>query len=92
MSAERDESYPFDWVRLVSSAVHPSKVAIVEAMAWIGEPLSANLLEHVFEGQYGLSLLSYHLKRLAEMGVIEEVGTRPARGATEHFFFFAGER
>ena len=91
MSAEGGEPYPFDWVRLVSSAVHPVKVEIVEALAWIGRPLSANDLEHILEGLHGLSLVSYHLKRLAVLGAVEEVRSRQVRGAVEHFYFFLGE-
>lgn len=91
--AEAGEPYPFDWVRLVSSALQPAKVEIVEALARIGRPLSANDLEHVFENRYSLSLVSYHLRRLAEFGALEEVENRQARGGAEHpLYFFADGR
>lgn len=92
MPAEEGGPYPFDWVRLVSSAIHPVKLEIVEALAWIGQPLSAKLLDRIFAGSYSLSLISYHLKKLAELGAVEEVDTRQARGATEHFFYFPEAR
>lgn len=28
----------------------------------------------------------YHVRKLAELGLVEEVGSRPVRGALEHFF------
>lgn len=34
----------------------------------------------------GLSQVAYHVKVLRETGLIEPTGTRPARGATEHFY------
>jgi predicted transcriptional regulator len=34
----------------------------------------------------GLSQVSYHVKVLLKTGLVEPAGTRPARGATEHFY------
>jgi DNA-binding transcriptional ArsR family regulator len=46
---------------------------------WSPRQLSDELCE-------GLSQVSYHIKVLRETGLIEPAGTRPARGATEHFY------
>jgi len=89
MTAEGDEHDRYDWAGLVSRVVHPLKVTIVEALAWIGQPLSAHDLERVLEGQVALSLVSYHLRKLADLGVLEDVKSRQVRGATEHFYFFS---
>jgi len=80
---------PFAWDALVPQIVHPLKVSIVEAMRWIGEPLSASDLSKVIdEEKYGLSHISYHMVKLAEAGAIEVVRSRPVRGSLEKFYFF----
>lgn len=88
MTTEGDEPYPFDWSRLVPKVVHPTKVAIIKTLLGERRPLSARDLEPLLDHQVALSLISYHLRRLAELGVVEEVSSRQVRGATEHFYFF----
>lgn len=80
----------FDWAALVTRVVHPTKVTLVEAMLWIDRPLSATDLSKSFDGEFGLSHISYHLKSLAKVGVLKNVGQRQVRGTTETFYFFAG--
>jgi hypothetical protein len=89
MTMEGGEFYAFDWAALVPHVVHPLKVAIIEALVWIGEPLSPAELERILDHQFGLSLVSYHVNKLVETGVLEPVGNRPVRGAMETFYFFA---
>jgi hypothetical protein len=78
----------FDWAAIVP-LVHPLKVAIIEAMHHIGRPMSASDLHHSLgrEGE-GLSCLSYHVRTLAEPGVIVKVSERQGRGTKEKFYFF----
>lgn len=78
----------FDWVTILPF-VHPLKVAIIEAMHHIGRPMSASDFHHSFgrDGQ-GLSYLSYHVKTLAEAGVIVKVAESKGRGAKEKFYSF----
>lgn len=85
------ESKPVDWSwdGLVPHLIHPTKVKVIEAMLWIGRPLSAADLEKVFDGDPGLGVISYHLKRLARPGILELVGTRQVRGAVESFYWLA---
>ncbi len=83
----RDESQ-YDWAGLVPRFVHPVKVTIIEAMLWIGEPLSATDLTRILLNEFDLSLVSYHLTKLAELGVVEQVGERQVRGALQRFYFF----
>ncbi len=80
----------FDWAGLVPRFVHPLKVATIEAMLWIGEPLSASELTSVFGREFGLSLVSYHLNKLVEAGVFEQVAEIQVRGALKHSYFFVG--
>ena len=86
---KRDEP-TFDWAALVSRLVHPLKVEIIEALLWIDEPLSPSDLLKVFDMKRGsLSMVAYHTKELARVGVIEVVRRRQVRGAQEKFYFFA---
>ena len=76
----------FDWEALVSLLVHPAKVEIIEAMSWIGEPLSATDLDRILDGTLGVSLVSYHLRKLAELKAIEKVRQEAVRGAIQSFY------
>ena len=80
----------FDWAMLVPRIVHPMKVAVVEALLYMRQPLSASQLRHLFgeaDDNY-LSMISYHVRELAKAGAIEEKGSRQVRGAIEKFYFF----
>jgi DNA-binding transcriptional ArsR family regulator len=76
----------FNWETLVPLLVHPVKVEIIEAMAWIGLPLSATDLDRVLRGQVGVSLLSYHLRKLTEVGALRRVRQEQVRGAVQTFY------
>jgi hypothetical protein len=78
----------FHWDELVPHFVHPLKVAIIEAMLWIDRPISASELARVFLEEFDLSLVSYHLNKLAATGALEQVGERQVRGALQRFYFF----
>jgi Helix-turn-helix domain len=89
-AAVKGDGSAFDWAVLVSRVVHPVQVAIVEALLWISHPLSASDLRDIFDepSLHYLSIVSYHLRKLEEFGVLRETGTRPVRGAVETFYFF----
>jgi hypothetical protein len=89
---EGGEPRQFDWSLLVPHVVHPLQVAVIEALLWIGQPLSSADLEKVFGLKFNVSLLAYHVRKLAETGVLVPIRSRQRRGATETFYFFAGER
>ncbi len=76
----------FDWEALVPLLVHPAKVEIIEAMSWIEVPLSATDLDRILSGQLGVSLISYHLRKLAELKAIEKVRQEHVRGAIQTFY------
>lgn len=78
----------FDWAALTPLLIHPMKAAIIEALQWIGEPLSASDLRKIFDLEFSLSLVSYHLRDLAERKILVEVRSRPVRGSIERFYFF----
>ena len=77
----------FDWTALVDTAVHELKVAIAEALDWIGEPLSETELWMVLDlGKHEYYNVQYHAKTLEELGLLREVWERKARGATEVYY------
>jgi len=85
-AAEVTPTLSFSWESLVPLLVHPVKVEIIEAMAWVELPMSATDLDRIVQGQVGVSLISYHLRKLAELGVIDQVRKDNVRGAVRTFY------
>jgi hypothetical protein len=83
-----------DWLTAALRLVHPTKVIILEAMLWIGRPISATELEKMAGGMPGLSAFSFHLKQLSKAKVLEVVGKLKVKKSQsnkrETFFYFAG--
>lgn len=68
--------------RLAKAMRHPLRVRLLALMnerPW--SPRELNL-----ETGEGLSLVSYHVKVLKDLEMIEETSNRPVRGAVEHFY------
>lgn len=79
----------FNWEALIACVLHPAKVAIIEALMCIDRPASATQIEELFAGsKFYLGIITYHLKGLEGMGVLEIARTEAVRGATEKFYFF----
>jgi DNA-binding transcriptional ArsR family regulator len=78
-----------DWVALVPYLIHPTKVLIIEAMLWINRPLSASELEKAFGGSLGVSTISYHVRTLASLGILERVAKVEVRGAWKRVYRLA---
>lgn len=76
----------FNWDSLIPLTVHPVKVAIIEAMEWIEVPLSPKELDRIFDEEFGVSLVSYHMRTLAGAGVVERVRQQSVRGALQSFY------
>ena len=81
----------FAWDALVPVAIHPTKVAIVQAMMWLKMPVSARDVQWMFEEpeQESVSVISYHMRTLAELGAVEKTGCRSVRGAEQTFYFLS---
>ena len=79
----------FDWDALVPHLIHPVKVAIVEAMTWIVVPVSPRELDKAFDEQFGVSLVSYHVRTLVDVGAVEKVHQQAVRGALQTFYVLA---
>ena len=82
-------SDPFNWDVLIPISVHPVKVAIIEALEWIRVPLSPKELDRMFDEEFGVSLVSYHMRTLADAGVVEMVRQQAVRGAVQSFYALA---
>jgi hypothetical protein len=80
---------PMNWWVLIGFLVHPTKVLIIEAMIWIERPMSPAELDKTFGNAVNLSMVSYHVKSLTQLGILERVGKRQVRGAMESFYYFA---
>jgi DNA-binding transcriptional ArsR family regulator len=77
----------FDWAGLAALSVHPTKVAIIEALRWVGEPLSAaELAEMMKESDYSHDMIIYHANSLTKLGALDLAHTRRVRGTREHFY------
>jgi hypothetical protein len=87
--ASEEPAGEWDWATL-SRLVHETKVQVLEALLWIGRPLSATDLENVFDGSPEHGLVFYHMKRLINAGILECAGARQVRGATERFYWVKG--
>jgi hypothetical protein len=59
------------WSTLPEWALHAARVPIVEALQWIGEPLSAIELVDVLDGYLSVWELAYHLRVLDALDVVE---------------------
>lgn len=86
--AEPSEVITFDWSAVIAIYVHPMRVAIIETLSRVGEPLSTTDLRKIFGGKILGVTISRHIAALAKVGVLEEVRQRHVRGATEKFYFF----
>lgn len=80
---------PLDWNALAMLLAHPTKALIIEAMRWIDRPLSASDLVPAFDGALSLSVVSYHVKTLADYGILTQVKKLKVRGAWKHLYIFS---
>ncbi len=68
---------------LLNALGHPLRREILRAMA-VGKPVSPRELSEAL--RQPLSNVSYHVRELEKLGVIEEIGSRQVRGANQHFY------
>jgi hypothetical protein len=73
-----------NWQLLARANTHPLRISILEVLALDGgRTLSPSDLS--YELRTPLSNVNYHVTELHRTGLVELVGERPVRGATEHF-------
>lgn len=61
------------WRGLPAKVDHPYRVAIIEALRWIGEPLSAIGVVDALDGYMSMWNAAFHLEALERLGVVERV-------------------
>jgi hypothetical protein len=64
---------------LAAAYIHPIKIQIIEALGWIDLPMSPSDLERVFGGKPPVSTIAYHVKSLADSGVVKALEKEPGR-------------
>ena len=89
MSHDSEDTPIPGWSTALFSLIHPLKVATVEAFCLIGEPMSGLLVYEVLGRPASFGTVSYHVRRLAEVGVLVELYVEPRRGAHERFYGLA---
>jgi hypothetical protein len=76
-----------DWEQLARVNVHPTQLRILEQLR-DGSVWSPVALAREFDEPLGN--VAYHVLQLHRQGFLEEAGSRPRRGAMEHFYRVAG--
>lgn len=78
------------WDAVLLSLLHPTQLLIIEALSYIGQPLSPALLNGVIDCQkVELGHLDYHCKRMVTLGILVKRRREPSRGSWENFYDFA---
>lgn len=75
------------WEVVARKTLHPVQVVVLTAIAANGKLSPVGLTELI--GDMPLSNVSYHVKALHELELLELAGTKPRRGAIEHFYRLA---
>jgi DNA-binding transcriptional ArsR family regulator len=81
-------SDPGELRRLASTfggLAHPTRLLILEALR-DGQPMSPKQLSGHVTPPTSLANVAHHTRELAGMGALARAGTRPVRGAVEHFY------
>src|SRR3954454_22776663 len=73
-----------DWESIARAALHPLQVRIIERAADSEERFSPSGLA----AEWGVPLgnVSYHVKVLAGLGLLQRAGSKTVRGAVKHFY------
>ena len=72
------------WARSVAKALsHPTRIGILDRMNEVGRTSPSQAADG---GSASLPAVAYHMRELKSAGLIRATGTRPARGAVEHFY------
>ncbi len=77
------------WEELIDLHFNPHKVAIIEAMLWIEQPLSAAELQRILKNKEPLSTTAYHIRALARLGALDLVSEEKVRGRLKKSYSLA---
>jgi DNA-binding transcriptional ArsR family regulator len=64
---------------------HPTRLRILEAVRQ-RDKLSPAQMVHCLDGEIALANVAHHTRELKDLGLLNAAGTRPVRGALEHFY------
>ena len=67
---------------------HPARIGILRTLREVGQTSPSAVAAQAKES---LPTLAYHMRELRTVGLIRQSGTRPARGAVEHFYELTSE-
>ena len=74
------------WSTLPEKVLHSARVPIIEALWWIGEPLSAIALVDVLDGYLSMWELAYHLRVLDALNVVERSSIDNGASGEDRFY------
>jgi DNA-binding transcriptional ArsR family regulator len=77
------EKTPIDWEAVARAGTHPLRLAILDHLSEVGVA-SPSQMHLLFKEPLGN--VSYHVKTLAEAGLLDLSHTEPRRGAVEHYY------
>jgi hypothetical protein len=80
------QSDQFDWGFLVPRVIHPMQVGIIEAISYVGIPLSAADLRRSFGENLSVSHISYHVSSLAKVGALVLAEEHQPRGRFASYY------
>ena len=64
---------------------HPTRLRILAALNGEGALSPSQIIRRI-DTSAGLANVAYHTRELAALGLLTPAGSRPARGALEHFY------
>jgi hypothetical protein len=73
-----------EWEQIARAHIHPLRLAVLDAFDTARGPTSAVRVAE--ERGEPLGRVAHHVRQLARLGLIVPAGTRPRRGAVEHFY------
>jgi hypothetical protein len=74
-----------DWENIATELLHPTQLYIIKRA--VADP-EARFSPKQLQAESGepLGNVAYHVRALYEKGLLRTAGTRPRRGAVEHFY------
>ena len=81
MEGEAEARDHFGWDEIAPRAIHPVQVQMIEALLYIGRPLTVGDFSRLFDGKPSTMALLHHVERLIRAGVLAVDGCEHIRGA-----------
>jgi hypothetical protein len=81
-----NHDYEEFWSALPKKVLHPVRVPVIEALRWIGEPLSPIETVDVLDGFASMWEAAHHLRVLEALGVVKLIPTDHGNGKRNDSF------